>query len=154
MSRDYDLAVTFISSLQFAVYVWTIGRASCGKWVTARFFVTKNCTASRLKARTSFLYPFAMCLLDYWSRINELFLFLGDKSDALRLDEKQHGCTKQWKRSSNRFYIPAVPTEESFLFQSRVKIYFLSCYWIHYLKSLCLVPIFNVSLREFHFILL
>ena len=31
-----------------------------------------------------------MCLLDFWSRINELFLFLGDKSDALRLDEKQH----------------------------------------------------------------
>ena len=31
-----------------------------------------------------------MCLLDFWSRINELFLFLSDKSDALRLDEKQH----------------------------------------------------------------
>ena len=41
------------------------------------FFATKNCTASLLKARTSFLYPFVMCLLNYWSRINELFLFFG-----------------------------------------------------------------------------
>ena len=29
------------------------------------FFATKNCTASRLKVWTSFLYPFAMCLLDF-----------------------------------------------------------------------------------------
>ena len=40
------------------------------------------------------------------------------------------------------------------LLQSRVSFFFLSCYWIYYLISLCLVPIFNISLREFHFILL
>ena len=65
------------SRLQFANYVWTAGRASSGKWFTARFFASKHCTASRLKARTSFLYPFAMFWLDFWSRINELFLFFG-----------------------------------------------------------------------------
>ena len=43
------------SRLQFAVHVWTAGRASSGKWFTARFFATKNCTASRLKVWTSFL---------------------------------------------------------------------------------------------------
>ena len=65
------------SRLQFAVHVWTAGRASSSKWFTARFFATKNCTVSRLKVRSSFLYPFVMCLLDFWSRINELFLFFG-----------------------------------------------------------------------------
>ena len=66
------------SSLQFAVHVWTAGRVSSGNWFTARFFATKNCTASRLKEWTSFLYPFEMCLLDFWSRINELLLIFGD----------------------------------------------------------------------------
>ena len=56
------------SSLQFAVHVWTAGRASGGKWFTARFFATKNCTASRLKVWTSFLYPFAMCFTDLESK--------------------------------------------------------------------------------------
>ena len=43
--------------------------------LTPRVFATKNCTASRLQAWTSFLYPFSMCLLDFWSWINELLLF-------------------------------------------------------------------------------
>ena len=29
------------------------------------FFVTKNCTASGLKAQSSLLYPSAVCLLDF-----------------------------------------------------------------------------------------
>ena len=40
----------------------------------------------------------------------------------------------------NFIFLSAVLTKESILFQSRV--------------CLCLVPIFNVSLREYHFILL
>ena len=61
----------------------------------ARFFATKNCTALRLKARNSFLYPSVLCLFDFCTGINELslFIFLGDKSDAVCLDEKQHGGT-------------------------------------------------------------
>ena len=74
------------SRLQFAVHVWTAGRASSGKWFTTRFFTTKNCTASRLKAWTSFLYPFAMCLLDFLSRINELLLVFG----------RLNWCTSTW----------------------------------------------------------
>ena len=49
------------------------------------FFASKNCTASRLKARISFLYPPVMCYLDFWSRSNELFMFLGEKSEAFRI---------------------------------------------------------------------
>ena len=60
------------------------------------FFASKNCTASRLNARISFLYPPEMCYLDFWSRSNELFMFLGEKSKELRIYEKQHGGTKQW----------------------------------------------------------
>ena len=37
---------------------------------------TKNCTVSRLKARSSFLYPSTMCLLDFWTRKSELSLLL------------------------------------------------------------------------------
>ena len=120
------------SRLQFAVHVWKAGRASSGKWFTARFFATKNWTVSRLKARSSFLYPFAMSLLDFWSRINELFLFFGRLKWRSSTWWKQHGGTKQWTRSSNRFYIPFCRTNKRkyFLFQSRVKISFGSCYWI------------------------
>ena len=42
---------------RFAVHVWTAEGASSGKWLTARLFATKNCTALPLKARRSFLYP-------------------------------------------------------------------------------------------------
>ena len=37
------------------------------------FFVSKNCTALRLKARISFLYPPVMCYSDFWPRSNGLF---------------------------------------------------------------------------------
>ena len=80
MSRDHGLAVTFAvcnSSLN------RHGRASSGKRFTARFFATKNCTASRLKVRTSLLYPFAMCLLDFDPESMNYSCFLGDKSDAV-----------------------------------------------------------------------
>ena len=60
--------------------------------------------------------------------------FLGNKTDALRLDEKQHGCKKQ------RFYIPFCRINIRRVFCSN--------------PELTLVPIFNVSLWEFHFILL
>ena len=42
---------------RFPVHVWTAEWASSGKWLTARLFATKNCTALPLKARRSFLYP-------------------------------------------------------------------------------------------------
>ena len=100
------------SRLQFAVHIWTTGRASSGKWFTVRFFVTKNCTASRLKAWTSFLYPFAMYLLDFWSRINELLLFFGRLKWCTSIWWKQHGGPKQWTRSSNQFYIPFCRTKK------------------------------------------
>ena len=57
-----------------------------------RFFATKNCTASRLNAQSSFLYLPAV--LVRFLNLN-YSCFLGDKSYALQLDEKQHGGTKQ-----------------------------------------------------------
>ena len=102
----YHVTTALRLRLQFAVHVWTTGRASSGKRFTARFFATKNCTASRLKVWTSFLYPFAMCLLDFWSRINELLLIFGRLKWCTSTWWKQHGGPKQWTRSSNQFYIP------------------------------------------------
>ena len=87
------------SRLQFAVHVWTAGRASSGKWFTARFFATKNCTAY-----CSFLYPFAMCLSDFWSRINELLLSFGRLKWCASTWRKQHGDPKQWTRTS--YFLP------------------------------------------------
>ena len=113
------------SRLQFAVHVWTAGRASSGKWFTARFFATKNCTASRLKVWTSFLHPFAMCLLDFWSRINELLLNFGRLKWCTSTWWKQHGGPKQGtrgtgtRRSNRLISLSAVLTKESILFQSR-----------------------------------
>ena len=44
------------------------------------FFASKNCTASRLKVQISFLYLPVMCYLDFWSRSNELVVFLGEEN--------------------------------------------------------------------------
>ena len=76
------------------------------------FFATKNCTASRLKVWTSFLYPFAMSLFDFWSRINELLLIFGRLKWCTSTWWKQHGGPKQWTRSSNQFYIPFCRTNK------------------------------------------
>ena len=99
------VATALRSRLQFAVHVWTAGRASSGKWFTARFFATKNCTASRLNVWTSFLYPFAMCLLDFLSRVNQLLLSFGWLKWCTTTWWKQHGGHKQWTRTSYQFYI-------------------------------------------------
>ena len=112
---------------EFAVHVWTAGRASSGRWFTARFFATKNCTASRLKVWTSLLYPFAICLLDFWSRINELLLIFGRWKWCTSTWWKQHGGPKQWTRNVvqiNFIFLSPVLTMESILFQSRVKFFF------------------------------
>ena len=76
------------------------------------FFPQKNRTASRLKVWTSFLHLFAMCLSDFWSRINELFLIFGRLKWCTSTWWKQHGGPKQWTRSSNRCYIPFCRTNK------------------------------------------
>ena len=75
-------------------------------------FAKKNCTASRLKVWTNFLYPFAMSLLDFWSPIHELLLIFGRLKWCTSTWWKQHGGPKQWTRSSNRFYIPFCRTNK------------------------------------------
>ena len=60
------------------------------------FFASKNCTASFLKARISFLYLPVMYYLDFWSPSNELFMFFGEKSEAFRITENNMAGTKQW----------------------------------------------------------
>ena len=93
------MTTVLLSRLPFWVHVLTVGRAFSGKLLTARFFwASKNCTASRLKARISFLYPPVMCYLDFWSRSNELFMFFGRKKRRTSNLRKnmQHGGTKQW----------------------------------------------------------
>ena len=113
------------SRLQFAVHVWTTGR----------FFATKNCTASRLKVWTSFLYPFAMCLLDCWPRINELLLIFGRLKWCTSTWRKQHGSPKQWTHSSNRFYVPFCCTNKRKYSVPIQSFFFLSFYWIHNLTQ-------------------
>ena len=92
-----------VCSLQ--VHVWTEGRAS-SLVINGKVFSTKNCTASRSKVWNSFLYPFAMCMFDFWSRINELLLTFGRLKWYTSTWWKQNGGPKQWTRGSNRFYIP------------------------------------------------
>ena len=96
VSRDTVLRLRF----QLAVHVWTTGRASCGKWLTARLFASKICTASRLKAGNSFFIRLRCVCWIYDLESMNYSCFLGHKSDALRLDEKQQGGTKQWTRKS------------------------------------------------------
>ena len=88
------------SRLQFAVHVWTAGRASSGKWLTARFFATKNCTTSQSKHEIAFYIRLRCVCWIFGLESMYYSCFLGDKSDALRLDEEQHGGTKQWTGSS------------------------------------------------------
>ena len=49
-------------------------------------------------------------------------------------------------------FLSAVLTKESILFQSRVKFFFVSCYWIHNLTQSLFSSYFNLSLREFRFV--
>ena len=49
-----------------------------------------------------------MCLLDFWTRINDYSCLLGDKSDALRVDEKKYGGTKQQMNALPKFEILAM----------------------------------------------
>ena len=90
--------------------------------IYATFFATKNCTASRLKARSSFLYPFAMCLLNFWTRINELYLILGDKSDSLTLlaESLRSFLDKSGKRKRlcRHLQVPLICRSSSFLDES------------------------------------
>ena len=68
------VTTVLLSRLPYGVHFWMAGRAFSGKWLTARvFFASKNCTALRLKARISFLYPPVMCYSDFWPRSNGLF---------------------------------------------------------------------------------
>ena len=59
--------------------------AVSAKWLAAKFFASKNSTASRLKTQSSFLYLPAMCQLDFWTWINKVFMFFGDKVRHLDL---------------------------------------------------------------------
>ena len=60
--------------------------------------------------------------------------FLGDYSDALRLDENNMAALNNDRVVQIDFiFLSAVLTKESTLFQSRV--FFLSCYWIHNLTQ-------------------
>ena len=84
-----------VCRLEFT-FEWQEGLSAVSDLWQGVFFVSKNCTALRLKARISFLYPPVMCYLDFWSRSNELFMFLSEKGKELRIYEKQHGGTKEW----------------------------------------------------------
>ena len=97
--QTWECHVTTVlrSRLQFAVHVWTAGTASSGKWLTARFFASKNCTASRLEVRSSFLYPSVMCLLDFWTWINELSLFFGRWKCCTLTWQRETVCGFPWK---------------------------------------------------------
>ena len=132
MSRNHGLAVTF------AVCSSRLNRRNGFQRsvIYGKVFCTKNCTASRLKVWTSFLYPFAMCLLDFWSRINELLLSFGRLKWCTSIWWKQHGGSKHWTRSSNQFYIRFCRTNKGkYSVPIQCYIFFLSCYWIHNLTQ-------------------
>ena len=120
------------SCLQFAVHVWTAGTAPSGKWFTASFFATKNCTASRLKVWTSFLYRFAMCLLDFWSRINDLLPFFGRLKWCTSTRWKQHAALNNERVVQiDYIFLSAVLTKESILSQSNFFSILLLNSWLN-----------------------
>ena len=47
----------------------------------------------RLKARSSSLYPSAMCLLNVWTRINKLFLFFGPGIEVMHFDSRKNNMS-------------------------------------------------------------
>ena len=61
-----------VCRLEFT-FEWQEGLSAVSDLWQGFFFVSKNCTALRLKARISFLYPPVMCYLDFWPRSNGLF---------------------------------------------------------------------------------
>ena len=65
------------------------------------FFASKNCTASRLKVRISFLYPPVMCYLVFFISKQWISYVFGRKKQELRIYEKQHDGTKQWTTCLN-----------------------------------------------------
>ena len=71
---DRSLVLRF-SSLQFTFELQE-GRPE-GSYLRQGFLPLKIVQPLRLKARSSFLYPSAMCSLNVWTRINELPLFFG-----------------------------------------------------------------------------
>ena len=82
------------------------------------------------------------------------------KSEALWLDEKQHGGTKQWTRCANRCNTPfcrsnirklSVPIQSNPIQFFPILLLNSKLNSIGFWLRLCLVPIFNVSLREFSF---
>ena len=107
MSCDHNLAVAF------AVHVWMAGRASSNKWLTARqeiaFYMLFRCVC----------WIFDLKSMNY-------SCFLGNKSDVVRLDEKQHGGTTLNEQvvQIDVMFLSAILTWQSFLFQSEVKTFF------------------------------
>ena len=91
------------------------------------FLPQKNCTASHLKVWTSFLYLFAMCVLDFWSRINELLLIFGRlKWYTSTWWKQQTALNNERIVRINFIFLSAVLTKESILFQSSVTFFCLS----------------------------
>ena len=94
--------------------------------IYGKVFWTKNCTALRLKVWTSFLHPFAMCLLDFWSRINELLLIFGRLKWCTSTWWRQYGGPKQWRRTvccpvSGRYQYPDTWNKNS-VFEAPLKV--------------------------------
>ena len=86
MSRDCGLVLRF-SSLLFT-FERQEGRPE-GSDLRQGFLPLKIVQPLRLKARSSFLYPSAMCLLDVWTRINELSLLL----EVMHFDSRKNNMS-------------------------------------------------------------
>ena len=86
MPSDRGLVLRF-SSLQFT-FKRQEGRPA-GSDLRQGFLPLKIVQPLRLKARSSFLYPSAMCLLDVWNRINELSLLL----EVMHFDSRKNNMS-------------------------------------------------------------
>ena len=96
-----------VCSLQFAVHVWTAGRASSIKWLLARFFATKNCTASRLKAQNSFFASVCDVFVGFLNS-NQFIIpvFWAIKVMHFDLMKNNMAALNNDRVVKNRFYIP------------------------------------------------
>ena len=116
------------SRLQFAVHVWTAGRASSGKLFYGKVFCHKKIVQPRVER---YELPFCIrlrcvCWIFDLESMNYCWFF-GDESDALRLDENNRTALNNERVVQINFiFLFALLTKESILFQSRVFFYLVT----------------------------
>ena len=94
--QNWECQVTAVLCCVSAVRQFTFERQEGrpeGSDLRQGFLPLKIVQPLRLKARSSSLYPSAMCLLNFWTRINNLFLFFGPGIEVMHFDSRKNNMS-------------------------------------------------------------